>query len=491
MNPPVLDRQTKDRFLNSPYPGSLVKPLGWKTTTPVAAYERIATGPYSFLLESVKGSKETARYSFVGTDPFLVLKTKGRRAEIFRPHSHELIQESPLTVLKNLLDDVSVPGSERLNKFSGGAVGFFSYDIVRFLEKLPRLGLDDLNCPDLLFMFTDTVLAFDHDQKTIRIIYTPPKSEVQQTDRRALLEMGLMKMARIEEKLAGSIHLPPPPFHSPPASERDSDLSKEQYIKRVLRCKEYIAAGDIYQANLSQRFSVPFNQDPWVLYKVLRHINPSPFAGFLHMDDLYLVSASPERLIRLQGDCLETRPIAGTRPRGKNVVEDRTLRKELRASEKERAEHLMLVDLERNDLGKVCRYGTVQVNEFMVTERYSHVMHTVSNIRGRLSPGKNTLDLIQAVFPGGTITGVPKVRCMEIIEELEPVVRGPYAGSFGYISFSGELDLNLIIRTFVIKNGRAYIQVGAGIVADSEPDLEYNETLYKAEALLQALSRLH
>jgi len=488
-----MDFKAQERFLKSSHPGSLVKRLSWSTTTPVAAYERIASGPFSFLLESVKGSKATARYSFVGTEPFLILRTKGRRVEIHRQGSHQVLQGFPLTFLKNLLDEFSIPKTEGRSTFSGGAVGFFSYDIVRFFEKLPRLALDDLNCPDLLFMFTDTVIVFDHEQKTIQIVYTPPKSHVLETDRKALLEKGLSKIARIEEQLAGSIQRRLPQYqynNSTIAAHPDSNLTKEQYIKMVLRCKEYITAGDIYQANLSQRFSVSFDQDPWLLYKVLREINPSPFAGFLQMEDLYLVSASPERLIRLQGGVLETRPIAGTRPRGKNPPEDQEMRMELLSSEKERAEHLMLVDLERNDLGKVCRFGSVQVNEFMVTEHYSHVMHMVSNIRGELSIGKRPLDVIRAVFPGGTITGVPKARCMEIIEELEPVVRGPYTGSFGYISFADELDLNLIIRTFVIKNGRAYIQVGAGIVADSEPEREYKETLYKAEALLRTLSLL-
>jgi anthranilate/para-aminobenzoate synthase component I len=485
-----MDFQTKERFLKSPDPGSLVKRLSWSTTTPAAAYERIATGPYSFLLESVKGSKATARYSFVGTEPFLVLKTKGRRAEIHRQGPPQVIQESPITILKHLLDEFLIPKTEGLPAFAGGAVGFFSYDIVRFFEKLPRFALDDLGCPDLLFMFTDTVIAFDHEQRTIQIIYTPPKSHILNMDRKTLFEKGLLNIVRIEEKLTGSFQMRLPKYDLSQTVHPASNFTKDQYIKMVLRCKEYISAGDIYQANLSQRFSVPFDQDPWLLYKVLRKINPSPFAGFLRMDDLYLVSASPERLIRLHGGLLETRPIAGTRPRGNTRPEDREMQMELLSNEKERAEHLMLVDLERNDLGKVCRYGSVRVDEFMVTERYSHVMHMVSNIRGKLSPGNRSLDVIRAVFPSGTITGVPKVRCMEIIEELEPVVRGPYAGSFGYISFADELDLNLIIRTFVIKNGRAYIQVGGGIVADSEPDREYQETLYKAEALLRALSRV-
>jgi aminodeoxychorismate synthase component I len=481
---------SKEDFLNNPHPGSLVKRLPWNAVTPVSAYEHIANGPYSFLMESVKGTESTARYSFVGTDPFLILRTKGSRAEINRQGRSETIQGLPFTILKNLLDEISTPKTEGLPPFFGGAVGLFSYDLVRFFEKLPRKAVDDLDCPDLMLMFVDTVIAFDHEQKTAQIIYTPPQNHVLNTDRKALLEEGLSKIAQIEERLTVPVQSPSRKQDSMPIVQPESNFTKAQYIQMVRRCKDYIASGDIYQANLSQRFSVPFRQNPWSLYKVLREINPSPFAGFLQMGDLQLVSASPERLIRLQGGVLETRPIAGTRPRGGSFREDQGMTIDLLASEKERAEHLMLVDLERNDLGKVCRYGTVQVDEFMVTEQYSHVIHIVSNIRGELLPDKHGLDVIRAVFPGGTITGVPKIRCMEIIEELEPVVRGPYTGSFGYISLAGEMDLNLIIRTFVIKNNRAYIQVGGGIVADSEPEREYQETLYKAEALLDALRRL-
>lgn len=486
----TMNPRTKENFLNNPHPGSLVKRLPWNAITPVSAYERIADGPYNFLLESVKGSERTARYSFVGTDPFLTLKTKGPRAEINRQGRSQTIQGLPFTILKSILDDVSTPKTDGLPPFFGGAVGLFSYDLVRFFEKLPLQAVDDLDCPDLMLMFVDTVIAFDHDQKTVQIIYTPPRSHVLNTDRKTLLEEGLSKISQLEERLTHPVQTPSWKQDSMPTVQPESNFTKAQYIQIVQRCKDYIAAGDIYQANLSQRLSVPFQQDPWLLYKVLREINPSPFAGFLQMGDLQLVSASPERLIRLQGGILETRPIAGTRPRGGSLREDQGMRIELLASEKERAEHLMLVDLERNDLGKVCRYGSLHVDEFMVTEQYSHVIHIVSNIRGELLNDKHALDVIRAVFPGGTITGVPKIRCMEIIEELEPVVRGPYTGSFGYISLAGEMDLNLIIRTFVIKNNRAHIQVGGGIVADSEPEREYQETLYKAEALLNALKQL-
>jgi anthranilate/para-aminobenzoate synthase component I len=485
-----MDTEIIENFLSRPHPGSLVQRLPWSLTTPVNAYERIASGPYSFLLESAKEHRSTARYSYVGSDPFLILKAKGPRLEIDRGDKSEAVPGPPITALKNLLDELSIPKMDGLPPFFAGAVGLFSYDFVRFFEKLPRHAVDDLNCPDLWLMFVDTVVVFDHEDKSLQIIYTPPQNQVLNTDRTTLFERGLDKIKQIEERLT-SPFLPARSKRDPiPVPRPESNLSKVQYMKMVRRCKEYIAAGDIYQANLSQRFSVPFHQDAWSLYQVLRGINPAPFGGFLQMGDFQLVSASPERLVRLQSGIVETRPIAGTRPRGGNLREDQGMRSDLLSSEKERAEHLMLVDLERNDLGKVCRYGSVHVDEFMGTEQYSHVMHIVSNIRGELSSGKQSLDVIRAVFPGGTITGVPKVRCMEIIEELEPSVRGPYSGSFGYINLSGELDLNLIIRTFVIKNNRAYIQVGGGIVADSEPEYEYRETLYKAEALLEALKQL-
>jgi len=482
-------REKKD-FMNNPHAGSLVKNLPWDSATPVSAYEQIANDPYSFLLESVKGPERSARFSYVGTDPFLILKTKGLRAEILDPARSEGFRGSPFSILKNILDDICMPRAGAMPPFYGGAVGLFSYDLVRFIEDLPHQAVDDLDCPDLMLLFVDTVVAFDHKQKTIQIIYTPPKSHVLNTDRKTLYEKGLSKITKLEERLTTRVQAAPREKDSDAVVGPESNFTKNEYIKMVLRCKDYIAAGDVYQANLSQRFSVPFFKRPWSLYKILRQINPSPFAGFLQMGDFQLVSASPERLVRLQDGILETRPIAGTRPRGNSDREDHGMRRELLTSEKERAEHLMLVDLERNDLGKVCRYGSVHVDEFMSTEAYSHVIHIVSNVRGELIEGKHSLDVIRAVFPGGTITGVPKTRCMEIIEELEPVVRGPYAGSFGYINMAGDMDLNLIIRTFLIKNNRAYIQVGGGIVADSEPEREYQETLFKAEALLNALKQM-
>ena len=477
-------------FLNGSVPGSLIKPLPWGQVTPASAFVKIARGPYSFLLESTRGTESTGRYSFVGTDPFLVLRAKGTRIETLEHGIHRVFEGDPLEVLQRYLRDLAIPSPADIPPFYGGAVGLFSYDLARRIEVLPSLALDDLNCPDLAVMFVDTLIAFDHQEKRAVLVFTPAGDRIATTDRTTLMKEGLAKIDRLEKDLwrpsAGAAHREGPAHFARPVS----NMTKEHYVSMVRRCKDYIAAGDIYQANLSQRFSVPFHGDPWMLYRILSEINPSPFAAFLQLDDLCLISASPERLIRLNKGLLETRPIAGTRPRGDSPEEDSGMICELLSNEKECAEHLMLVDLERNDLGKVCRYGSVHVDEFMVTERYSHVIHIVSNIRGDILPEKTALDAFRAVFPGGTVTGVPKIRCLQIIEELEPVTRGPYTGSLGYVSFGGEMDMNIIIRTFVIKNGRAHIQVGGGIVADSNPDREYEETLFKAEALLKALNRL-
>ena len=347
-------------------------------------------------------------------------------------------------------------------------------------------------------MFVDSLAAFDHVEDKLWLIANPgasgrklgyalPEGQewAEEYDRAAdrLRDMA----ARIDAarpcggKGAGR----------PGGISAEPLIPKEAYMEMVRRAKEYIAAGDIFQANLSQRLSadVP-GLDPWDIYTVLREVNPSPFACFIDFPELKIASSSPERLVRLAGGCVETRPIAGTRPRGGDTTGDEAMRSELLLNEKERAEHIMLIDLERNDIGRVCEYGSVSVDELMVTEDYSHVIHIVSNVKGELAKGKDAFDLIRATFPGGTITGVPKVRCMEIIDELEPVARGPYTGSVGYISYTGDMDLNIVIRTFVIKDGRAYVQVGAGIVADSDPEREYYETLHKAEALVKTLGRL-
>jgi aminodeoxychorismate synthase component I len=457
---------------------------------PASLYSRFS-GPMSFILESVKGPYKTARYSFIGFEPYAVFRVKNGCSEIFTKQGSASYMEHPLKILKRLLDHYGQKPDDKLPPFQGGAVGLFSYDFVRCLEKLPATTKDDLKIPDAHILMVDRLLAFDRLEKKAWVIVCPGARHMREHYTRAdwseCFDEAEMEMARITEGMnpvekrcitpskGGKIDI----FH---------ETTEKQYSEMVGRVKDYIAAGDIFQANISLRVSAHIGSaSPWELYRILRAINPSPFAGLLDFGDYCIVSSSPERLVMLKDGVLETRPIAGTRPRGADAQENTRLRKELLLNEKERAEHIMLIDLERNDLGRVCDYGSVVVDELMITEDYSHVMHIVSNVKGRLADGKTHIDAIKATFPGGTITGVPKIRCMEIIDELEPLRRGPYTGSMGYIGFSGNMDLNIVIRTFTIKNGVAYVQAGAGIVADSDPSREYSESLRKAEALIRTL----
>jgi aminodeoxychorismate synthase component I len=374
-------------------------------------------------------------------------------------------------------------------------VGYFSYDFIRRIEKLPSNARQDLRTPDLQFASFELIVALNHGTGELLLIYCPSMKRFLGEPREKLYREGQDRLAEWEARLTGPTKENTPPVIGPIVFTPEQ--TRAAYLERVRRCQDYIAAGDIYQANLSHRFQFTLPESvrsgphrlayEQSLYRRLRSVNPSPFSGLLHFGDVSLVSSSPERLVRLSGRKAETRPIAGTRPRGAGDDTDRTLVGELLSSEKERAEHLMLVDLERNDLGRVCAFGTVRVDEFMAVEQYSHVSHIVSNVSGTLRSDATPYDLIGATFPGGTITGVPKIRCMEIIDELEPVRRGPYTGSFGYLGWNGDLDLNIIIRTLVLSEGRGYLQVGAGIVADSDPANEYEETLHKARAFLSAL----
>jgi len=428
----------------------------------------------------------------------------------------------PLKILKELVTSYRQTPFEHLPPFQGGAVGVLSYDFVQYLERLPKNTIDDLNLPDAHFLMIDKLVVFDHQEKKCWIIICPgarnagierfdwsEKYDEAEHEIEKILKKVTSHELRVTSKIPNSeFRIPNSSFvtrHSnppiPPFTkggqggitkiEITYEMKKDEYMDIVKRAKEYIAAGDIFQANLSQRVSAYIgDKSRWNLYKTLSSINPAPFAAYLDFGDYQIVSSSPERLLKVRDGIIETRPIAGTRPRGKDYEEDELMRAELLLNEKERAEHIMLVDLERNDLGRVSDYGTVRVDELMITEDCSHVIHIVSNVRGRIADGKDCFDAIKAAFPGGTITGVPKIRCMEIIDELEPVRRGPYTGSIGYVSFSGDMDLNIIIRTFVIKGKKAYVQVGAGIVADSDPDKEYYETLKKAEALIRTLERV-
>lgn len=451
----------------------------------------------SFLLESAKGPESIARYSFIGFDPYLTFRVKDGEVLIECRGKQTISSRKPVQRLRELISSYPQQHDDRLPPFQGGAVGMLSYDFVRYFEKLPSTAIDDLDVPDAHFFLVDTVIAFDHTEKKCWIIVSPGArytalgySPVDKSDEELTAEAEGM-IGSVAQRLQGS-HLK---SAAPEVSGRGitiaHETSREQYIEMVKKAKEYIAAGDIFQANLSLRIAADVTGiDPWHIYEMLRQVNPSPFAFFMDFGDYQIVSSSPERLIRCGSGRIDTRPIAGTRPRGRNLSEDDAMRTELLLNEKERAEHIMLIDLERNDIGRVADYGTVRVDELMITEEYSHVIHIVSNVQGMLAGGKDCFDVIRAVFPGGTITGVPKVRCMEIIEELEGRRRGPYTGSVGYIGFNGVMDLNIIIRTFLIKKGRAYVQAGAGIVADSDPEREYHECLKKAEALIRTLEKL-
>ena len=433
----------------------------------------------SVLLESARTHPVTGRYSILAGEPDFTLVARGGRAELHDRNGVRFLSQEPLDAFDRLMDGWKTARVPGMPPFVGGAVGYLGYDACRMLEPLPSHALNDLDLPDLAFLFCSQTLVLDHSEGQL---WSVALSNPQDHDR-AYDEA----LARAEALLQRAVCSTLPEEESVPAAEGFpvSTHTRASFESMVRRAQAYIAAGDIYQANLSQRFDLPLTGTPWDLYRRLSRINPSPFSAFADFGFAQVVSASPARLLRVSGGEAETRPIAGTRPRGKTSVETARLRTELLLNEKERAEHLMLVDLERSDLGRVCRYGTVHVDDWMALEEYSHVIHIVSNVRGRLSPGIRRRDLLAAVFPGGTITGCPKIRCMEIIEELEPVRRQLYTGSLGYFSAAGDLDLNILIRTAVVHGNRAYVQAGAGIVADSDPGREYEETIHKARAMLE------
>lgn len=457
--------------------------------TPVSAFLKIGGGqPHSFLLESVAGGEHISRYSFIGGGAFMVLKTKGNTVRITREgrtQERELAPgEDPLHVLKGLMDTFRFVPDPELPPFCGGAVGYSAYDTVRFFEKLPDQKPDDLQLPDCYYVFTDTLLIFDHVKHRIKVLCLARV----EGDAQAAYDSALAKIDALVAKLRQ-------PLAHPEAGEPKehvelqvrANMSREEHREAVLRAKEYIAAGDIIQVVLSRRMEVDVTVPPFQVYRALRSVNPSPYMFFLQFEDCQLIGASPEILVTERGGEVVTRPIAGTIRRGKTLAEDAELEAELLADPKERAEHIMLVDLHRNDIGRVCQYGTVRVDQLMVTEKYSHVIHIVSNVVGKLRPEKDGYDLIRATFPAGTLSGAPKIRAMEIIEELEPNKRGPYGGVIGYFSFNGNLDTAITLRTIVMKGQKAYIQAGGGIVADSDPDAEYQETVNKAGALVRAL----
>jgi len=458
--------------------------------TPAAAYLRVAHGRNRvFLLESVEGGERLARYSFIGWDPFLVLRGKGE--EIVAEEMGEITKSTGrayerMRELSRKYRSAPVPD---LPPFLAGAVGYFGYDMVRQSERIPSLAVDDLGLDDFHVMYFSTILAFDHLRHRIHIIANILNPDGAQ-GLEARYHDARLRIEQVEKRLTAPISLPAPaPCASLP--EPVSNLTEARYFANVERAKSYIKAGDIFQVVLSQRLAMDIRCDPFDVYRALRFINPSPYMIFLRMDRLSLVGASPEMLVKVRGRRVEYGPIAGTRPRGATVEEDERLAAELLADEKERAEHVMLVDLGRNDLGRVCEFGSVKVTDLMRIEKYSHVMHLVSSVEGRLRDGLDGFHALEACLPAGTVSGAPKVRAMEIIEELEPCRRGVYGGAVGYADFSGNLDTCIALRTLVIKDGVAYVQAGGGIVADSQPERERDESMNKARALLHAVEFAH
>ncbi|MEW5801548.1 MAG: anthranilate synthase component I [bacterium] len=469
--------------------------------TPVSAFKKIDSGK-SFLLESVDGGEKIARYSFLGSDPMVVILGRKGQVEIQeKSHPSTVIStENPLKVLKEQMARFRTAPVAGLPRFFGGAVGYIGYDHVRSFEPIPEENPDELNVPEFLFFITDTLLIFDHMAHTIKII---SNAFIEDSVDRAY-EQAIEKINQLYKKLQspaaatfqildGDVMNRTHPSTDTVLGQLNisSNYTQADFEQCVKTAKEYIAAGDIFQVVLSQRLSTGISCNSFDLYRALRLLNPSPYMYYLQHEDFRIVGASPELLVRVEDGVVEERPIAGTRKRGTTEEEDRFLAENLLADPKERAEHIMLVDLGRNDMGRVCRPGTVHVTELMVIERYSHVMHIVSNVKGILRDDKDCYDALTACFPAGTVSGAPKVRAMQIIEELEPVKRGPYAGAVGYFGFSGNMDTCITIRTIVIKGSTAYIQAGAGIVADSDPQLEYQETLNKARALIEAIRKVN
>ena len=443
--------------------------------TPVSAFLKLEKDqPYAFLLESVEGGETLARYSFLGCNPFLVMRyKKGQPSTEFMQNLRSTLQR---------FRSVELPG---LPPFTGGAVGYFGYDMVRTVEDIPDTGRDDVGADDAVLMFYKTVLAFDHLRHQIHIISNLLVDESKDSIE-AQYAQATEEIRRIEALLRAPLEPPTPTVVKDEVQIR-SNFEKADYLNSVIKAKEYIAAGDIFQVVLSQRFEVDLKTPPFEIYRALRIVNPSPYMYFLKMPESTIVGSSPEMLVKIHGREASYRPIAGTRPRGTTPAEDENLAQELLADEKERAEHIMLVDLGRNDLGRVCKYGTVRVEDLMFIERYSHVMHLVSALRGQLPDNIDRLDTLMACFPAGTVSGAPKVRAMEIIDELEPTRRGVYSGAILYLDFSNNLDSCIAIRTLVVKGSKGYIQAGGGIVADSTPEGEYNETVNKSRALLRAI----
>ncbi len=453
--------------------------------TPVSAFKKIDDGRYAFLLESIEGGEKWARYTFLGSNPSVVIRSRGNSVEILEYGASRQEETSdPLGFVRDYLKRYQPVAIDGIPRFFGGAVGYLGYDMVRHFEHLPTANPALIQAYDSYFVITDTILIFDNVSQKIKVV-----SNAHLHGSRSAEDAYAEATAKIDTLIKKlKTPLPAGPI-APPKNKVSfaSGVSRAEFEQAVEKAKEYVRAGDVFQVVLSQRFSGELTVEPLDIYRVLRTLNPSPYMFFLRMDDTLVVGASPEVMVRREGGRVELRPIAGTRPRGVTPDADAAYEQEMLADPKERAEHVMLVDLGRNDLGRVCKTGTVRVSELMVVERYSHVMHIVSNVQGELEQGKDAFDVVRATFPAGTLSGAPKVRAMEIIDELEPVRREIYGGAVGYFSFSGNMDLAIAIRTLVIKDGKVHLQAGAGIVADSVPSAEYQETVNKAMAVVKAI----
>ncbi|MCG9128181.1 anthranilate synthase component I [Candidatus Poribacteria bacterium] len=471
------------------------RPIMADLETPVSAFYKLMPDNYAFLLESVEGGEKIARYSFLGSQPSILFQSKGNEVTIENfAKSQKIVKEyeDPLSALEDIMNQYKPVSVNGLPEFHGGAVGYMTYDMVRFVEELPDTNEDELQVPDSFFMIADTILVFDHVNHQIKVVanayidgdedvdaaYTEAIDKIDVLVEKLISTTEVHSLNNINDSSDSDVETVPDP---------QSNFTKSDYEEAVRHAKEYIAAGDIIQVVPSQRFSRPVSVDSFDIYRALRVVNPSPYMYYLKYDAFEIVGASPEMMVRVEDGLVQTRPIAGTLPRGKTDEEDRQLEEKLISDPKERAEHVMLVDLGRNDLGRVCKYNTVEVTDLMIVERFSHVMHIVSHVIGQLRENLTAFDVIRACLPAGTLSGAPKIRAMEIIEELESTRRGPYGGTVGYFSFSGSADTAITIRTAVIKDGTAYVQAGGGVVADSIPEDEYYETVSKAWAMLTAI----
>jgi anthranilate synthase component 1 len=485
-------RPSQDEFAKLAERGNvipLVREIAADLDTPLSLFRRLDDGRHAFLFESVQGGEKWARWSFMGTGARAVFESKGGEARAVEGGAERRfrIEGDPLVWLRDRLRGLrlAVPEGPPLPRFAGGAVGAIAWDWVRYVERVPDANPDELGFPDVRFVFPETVVAYDnvrHVALVIREVELQPGD-----DARARWRAESAALDATVAALRAPLAYTPEPAVTQAMSVA-GNRTRESYHEVVKKAKEYIEAGDIFQVVLSQRFTLPLQVEPFGIYRQLRRINPSPYLFFLRAgEDRILIGSSPEILVRVEGGKVDLRPIAGTRPRGATPEADRALETELLADAKERAEHLMLVDLGRNDVGRVARTGSVRVSEYATVERYSHVMHIVSNVQGELRPGVDWLDLLRASFPAGTLSGAPKVRAMEIIDELETVRRGPYGGCVGYVDYSGNMDMAIAIRTMLVQNGTITVQAGGGVVADSDPEMEYQETLHKGRALIQAI----